>query len=284
MSDVGELLIPTVNSNISTEFREATSSLKRVLVADASKEKDYEFAEILNKVYTWEETYREKVEPDEISSLEATYSVLSTLKDISDHINTDPERARLAGVRIEQDILKTVFENLDENGRPNRVIARSFSLITTVFEKYLSLDSLKIKDPFVYNEVGLWQGIRGAVTTALMFTHEGWEVRLPPEMWDVRNEVDLIVRNKEGRIYTVDITSKIPVFDKDNKNLKKCFYLKKKGANPVVRNLIKGVSGTIRINVPPLSSMGESESFYEDRMTGYPSEEAFEMFGKEITS
>src|SRR3990172_4931795 len=108
MSDVGELLIPTVNSNISTEFREATSSLKRVLVADASKEKDYEFAEILNKVYTWEETYREKVEPDEISSLEATYSVLSTLKDISDHINTDPERARLAGVRIEQDILKTV--------------------------------------------------------------------------------------------------------------------------------------------------------------------------------
>jgi hypothetical protein len=95
----------------------------------------------------------------------------------------------------------------------------------------------------------------------------GWEIRLPPARADIENEVDLIVKNAKGDIYTVDITSKVNM----NDGLSGCFRASVRESNPAAKKLINGLSGTIRINVPPVRTQ-EADDFYENKITGYPGE------------
>jgi hypothetical protein len=184
-------------------------------------------------------------------------------------------------INTQQEIVKTVFNNLKEDGKPNAAITRMFGLVTCVFEHYFNPDDLMIKGRGVFRESGVWQGAMGMVTTAVMFNHQGWEVRLPPKDLDLNCEVDLIVKNPKGEIFAVDISSRRADY-KDPAGVREGeFSLIEAVTKPAVRGKIDGLVSTIRINIPPLNSH-EAESFYEDRMSGYPSPAGFEKFTKAI--
>lgn len=235
-------------------------------IASIRQKSSMEISELVDPILTWEGLYEQKVSPQEFAALQILSSVLETIKYVSAHHERTPYAALEQSVETEHDVLQTVFQNLKKDGRPNASIVRSFGIVTNVFKDFLNLDTMKVKDS-VYDQMYYWQGLMGTATAAFMFKELGWEIRLPPARADIENEVDLIVKNAKGDIYTVDITSKVNM----NDGLSGCFRASVRESNPAAKKLINGLSGTIRINVPPVRTQ-EADDFYENKITGYPGE------------
>jgi hypothetical protein len=184
----------------------------------------------------------------------------------------------LESVIAQQEILKTVLGNLNEDGKPKKGVVKSFALVTEIFEDYFDPQNSKLNTSGVEREAGLWQGIQGMITTAFLFREVGWEIRFPPPQLDVNYDVDLIVKNPKGKIFAVDITAKMPQIIDEKGTLSESFCIEKKRVPPYISaKLAEAVEGSIKINVPPLRHYS-SQEFYENRITGFPARSAVSKF------
>lgn len=265
-------------------FEKTVSSFRRDLKADLSNNGELSLDELINKVYDWENVYGEQLSDTEFEVLTVLSLVLGTTKTAieksvgSKGIET---HALKQSVETQQEITRLILGDLDENGRPNRATAKMFGLVTEIFDEYFDPKNPKLTTPGAEVEGGLWQGIQGMVTSALLFREAGWEVKFPPINYDIKYEIDLLARNKEGEIFAIDITARTPKKLEDG-TMETPFYAMKK---PVPRNIppdvTNGLKGFIRLNVPPLRT-DPGHEFYEDRLSGFPTEQSIENFKQMI--
>lgn len=278
-----ERLAPSFRIGSSEEFKVATSQIGRELRLLNKDQSEISLSQILNKVIEWEAEFGDKVKEEEIESLEVLSMMIGMVKFSQEHRRTDEARLSRENVDIEHQVLRVVFNNLEPDGKPNETIMRSFSLVTGVFDTFFDMNTSKISDKGILKEMGYWQGAMAAVTTAVMFNNAGWEVRLPTPEMDIESEVDLVVVNPKGERFTVDITARRPGHDKSLSNEDDLFYIKTGDVRPEIAELSWNFKGNIKINIPPLASR-ESDTFYENRRTGYPNERAIAKFKGMISS
>lgn len=265
----------------------AVTKMGKGLKKDLQERGEVGLDELLNRVYSWENKYGEKLTDDEFEVFTILSLAIGTVKVVYEKkVGKEriPEEAALESIATQQEIVRMTLGNLDNDNRPRRGLMRSFALVTEIFEGYFDPEKGRIKEEAVYTEEGFWQGVQGMVTTALMFNEEGWEVKLPPPELDLKDEIDLLVKNDEGKIYGVDVTAKRPhIIDKKG-NLSPPFYVEKVDTPDYTPSQLKeSINGFIKVNVPPLRH-NSSEDFYEDRMTGFPSKKALGEFNNYLNS
>lgn len=189
------------------------------------------------------------------------------------------EKAYLESISAQQEVTQIILSNLDAQGKPKPEISRYYRIVSIVFEEYFNPENPKLEDAGLEKEAYFYQGVLGMVTTALLFRNAGYEIRFPPPIYDLKHDVDLIVRDESGNTYAVDITARLPEnlggesFDP--------LTLETKPVYPGHLRENLQISSFIKINVPPLWTH-ESNTFYEDRPTGYPSESAKNMFNQKL--
>lgn len=258
----------------------AVSSFTKDLRKDLSQSGELSLDELLNKVMDWENVHGEKLTDNEFEVLTILSLVLGTTKTVIEKSVGSRGIERFAleqSVETQQEITKILLSNLDENGKPDRGTAKMFSLVTEVFEEYFSPESTKMTTPGATVEGGLWQGIQGMVTTSLLLREAGWDVRFPPKDYDINYEIDLMAKNQDGEIYAIDVTAKTPKMTEGG-GLEEPFYAEKRPIPRYIpRDVVEGVRGFIRINVPPLRHHA-SRNFYSDRMTGFPADNSVKSF------
>lgn len=265
---------------LSEAFRHATTELKHgIPTMSTLKEGVISADTILQSVLKWENAHLDKVESGEIGALILLSEVIGSMDMAGGLERMDkPEMNRLARIKMieaQRTCVTTVLHNMKSDEFPNDQVFRAMSLITQVFEDTL------LPQPDRFYEKGLekyaffWQGVMGMTTAAQMFIRSGWKVGFGPIDLDLESDVDLIVRNPKGDVFTVDVASK---FDRithgdayktdvsSEKNLK-------------VLTTLGFVSGRILINIPPLRDL-RFESFYdpEHRATGTPSKASIAKF------
>ena len=260
----------------------AVGGLSRDLRRDLKERGHLTLNELLNKVYDWEQIHGEKLSEQDFEVLSILSMVLGTTKLVLDKkvgATSVSKSTLLESARAQQDILRTVLSNLGEDGRPNRGVVKSLALAGEIFEGYFNPRNPKIDTAGVETEAGLWQAVQGLMTTAFLFREAGWEIKLPPPELDVDYGVDLIARDPDGKVYTVDVTAWVPwIIDKEAGKLSEPFFLEKEGIPPYFPpELTESVNGRLRINVPPLKHHA-SQGFYEDRVSGYPHRTAVNKF------
>lgn len=281
---------PTVGYQVAQESRleTAVSGLSKDLRRDLDERGLLSLNELLDKVYYWENVHGEKLSEQEFEVLSVLSMVLGTTKMVLDRSvgvkkSEIPRSAFLESAAAQQEIVKTVLGNLDETGKPQRGVVKSFALVTEIFDDYFNPENPRLETSGVEMEAGLWQGIQGMMTTAFLFREAGWEIRFPPPELDVNYDVDLIVRNPGGKIFAVDITAKMPRIIDEKGTLSEPFSVQKKNVVPIPEVLAEGVQGRIKINVPPLRHHS-SRGFYEDRITGFPAGSAIDKFTSVLNS
>lgn len=261
-------------------LEKAVSSFSRDLRKDLSTSGELSLDELLNKVLDWENEHGEKLSDDEFEVLTILSLVLGTTKTVIEKSVGSKGIEKFAleqSVQTQQEITKIILSNLDENGKPDRGTAKMFSLVTEIFEEYFNPETTKMTTPGAAVEGGLWQGIQGMVTTALLLKESGWDVRFPPKDYDIKYEIDLMAKSDSGDIFAVDVTAKTPKMTSGGR-LESSFYAEKRPIPRFIpRDVVKGVTGFIRINVPPLRHHS-SRTFYSDRMVGFPAESSVESF------
>jgi hypothetical protein len=267
-------------------LQEAVSMMGKDLKKDLSQRGELTLDELINAVYDWENVYGEKLSEDEFECLCTLSLVLGTTSLVlQEHVGSrgKSEKAMFQSVITQQEIVKTVLGNLDENGKPDRGLAKSFCLVTEIFEEYFNPDEPKLSDLGVDTMAGYWQGIQGMVTASLLLRDAGWEVKLPPPELDIKHEVDLIAKNPEGEIFAIDITARVPKIIDDVGTKSQPFVVEKK---PVPRHIpkeaIQNLQGMIRLNLPPLR-YDVTGKYYEDRLMGYPNKDTVDEFKKRVS-
>lgn len=270
-------LEPVVGYDGSDVFSTAVKKIQKDIHLDISQKEALSLNDILTKVLDWEEEYYDKVHQDEIEALQTLSLMLGMVKFDVERRQDNRPAVRLENINIEHEVLKNVFNNLDAEGKPNKVIARSFGLVTAVFDELLYYKHEKVSDKGASTRFGIWTGVMGMSTVALMFNSVGWEVALPDPELDLKYEADLIVRNKNGEVYVVDVTARTPASDKTLDNESSLFFVNKEESREELKQIVDGLKGTIRVNVPSLISR-ESEDFYADRKTGFPNDKSLEKF------
>jgi hypothetical protein len=167
-------------------------------------------------------------------------------------------------VLLQQEVVRIVAGNVDlEKNEFSMPLARYFLFLTDTFGDLMVSDCVDMKE-----NARLVEGIRGMVTSALLFKKEGWEVSLPPVELDVYCGIDLVVRNPEtGKYYAVDVTASLhnrvrgeDVFDLTA--MEPHFSLKGVGSWKDV--------GFLRLNVPPLKDsrgglLDEAKKLYSSK-------------------
>lgn len=257
------------------------TEMARDLKDDLGKKGELTLDELLNSVYEWENVHGEKLGDDEFEALSILSLALGTTKVIlSEHVGSKgkSERAMMQSIATQQDVVRTVLGSLDENGMPDRGLAKTFCLVTEIFEDYFNPESPKLTDPGAETVAGFWQGVQGMVTTSLLLREAGWEVKLPPPELDMKYEMDLLARNQKGEVYAIDVTARVPKMIDDLGTMSKPYTVEKSGVPRYVpKDAVKDLKGFIKINVPPLRHYA-SRTFYEDRLIGSPSKEAVDEF------
>lgn len=280
MSDrLGETLEAQTKVHASEAFKTATTQMRRELSGMGTETDPTNLNAILDRVYGWENENLDKVSQDEIEALQTLSLMLGMVKFSSEHAGKGPEAklsVRKQNIEIEHDILRTVFSNLDEEGKPNEVISRAFSLVSSVFDEYFDPHTPRVTDKGAISN-GAWVGAMGMVTASLMFNRAGWEIRIPPMELDLSYDTDLLVRNPSGEIFAVDVTAQTPASNKGYTNTDQLYSVSMGQADDRLKSVIPEVSGVIKVNVPPLMTR-EADSFYENRRTGLPNEKALDKF------
>jgi hypothetical protein len=265
------------------KLESAVVGLGKDLKRDLSERGILSLDELLNKVYYWENIHGEKLGEGDFEVLSILSMVLGTAKMVLDKkvgvIREEvPKSAFLGSAQAQQEILKTVLANLGEDGRPNKSVIRSLSLVAEIFEDYFNPEKPRLETSGLETEAGFWQGIQGAMTTAFLFREAGWEVRFPPPQFDVKWGVDLIARDPDGRTFAIGITAKTPRIIDRMGRLSEPFYVERKSVSQdYPRELAESLDGYLKINVPPLSH-SSSHGFYENRVTCYPGKGAVDQF------
>jgi hypothetical protein len=290
MSDIAleEVRPAIINQAPSAEFNSHVKELNRSLLNPEAGQMDLN--EILDRVYTWENTFSDKVSQNEIEALQSLSLVLATVNLEAQKKENESMSDKLfkykQSIETQRSLVRLVMQNLDTDGKPDQVATRSLSLITNVFERYF--DPLNEADQNMkYQAGGFWQGVLGMVTAAQMFNRAGYKVYFPPEEADLRYDIDLVVENRIGSKFGVDVTeSSMPkdlhMGEEDN-NL---FYVRKysKGEHKIL-DIFPQLKGLIRINIPPARSY-QAESFYEPghRGVGCPSQESVDKMVHRLNS
>lgn len=288
MSDLiteDQFLTPVV-VNSKPELLDAIVGISREIRSEFGNRDDIHAGEMLNRVLEWEAIYSNKLDENELEVLSTFSLVLGTINYKAEKMITGKKeeirKAKLESVETQQAVLRVVFSNLDEEGKPNESIMKLFSWECELFDEYLNPEHPKIIDKGIEPEAGYWQGILGMVTTAFLFKNAGWNIRLPQKEWDVDHDIDLIVKNKEGKVFTVDVTAKMPRYSPETGETEKAFYIKKwVGGDNLDFLPFRGLKGNIVLNVPPLRCPA-SYDFYSNRITAYPNEESSKRFSELI--
>lgn len=242
--------------------------------------------ELIEHVLDLESKYQEKITDKELAVLSSLSLLLGTsqrvieAKTASEKSPARMESARIETIKAQQEITTAILSNLDGNGKPIPEVSKYYRLVTEVFEDYFNPESPKLNDLGVETEAGFYQGVLGMVTAAFLFKQAGYEVRMPEPQYDLRWDVDLLVQSQEGKLYAVDITARTPR-PTEGGEVGNAFSLDDKSGYPGFLRERLGLSGFLRINVPPLTHH-ESNEFYEDRATGYPSESAKNRFTQRL--
>lgn len=258
-------------------YTEAVRDFRRVSPSlDVKKDDVVKLEKILFSVMDWEEENTDKVTPLELDALGIVQQVIGTVDaGIRKKIIGSREsirEARLLQIETQREAVRFLFKNLDQNGNPNEVAVRALSLVSSVFDDHLSPGPDVFFERGLEEELGYWQGVMGMVTAAQMFRSIGWEVRLAPVEFDLKEDVDLLVASKKEEVFTVDVAAKTHGFMQDE-NL----YVVRKveETHREILEFMGGVAGRIELNVPPLKS-SQSVDFYDKsyRRSGTPSQDA----------
>lgn len=278
-----EIVEPVRSSNKPSEnFRGVVKDLERRIPQMETEVDDTVMLDkILFPVMDWEEASADKVTPNELEALGIVQSVLGTVEyGISLKLKDTKEskrQMRKLQVEMQRQAVKLLLGNLDETGSPNETIVRSMDLVTSIFEQHLSEHPDRFFQRGLDVEKYFWQGVMGMTTAAQMFTMIGWEVGLPPIDYDIDHNVDLIVRNPSGDIYTVDVGAKTHGFGSGED----LYVIKTLPENHAEVLESFDITARIVMNVPPLKHP-QSISFYDSnkRKSGTPSEKALERMRK----
>lgn len=174
-------------------------------------------------------------------------------------------------ILMQQNAIKAVLSNLDKRGRPIKALSDYFGLIHHVFFSHFDKHSGSLENPIHERRGGFLQGIHGMIAASLLFNECGFEIRLPPTSYDMRYEIDLILRDVHGKEYAVDITERHP------RDEEPAFMVKRISPPKNAPHAIRYGYTFFHVNLPPITH-GEAEKFYEDKSTGYPSSYAVEKF------
>lgn len=262
-------------------FGLVTASFKKELYSLARERGEITLEQLRERVKTWEVENDIKVNEEELDALYILSQVFGTVAYMLEH-GVEARRSMEKAVQTEHDILKTMFANFDAQGKLNGDIAHSFALVKSAVDDFMGEDFLKLKDPGVIREHGWWYSIVSTFTVALLFNQSGWEVFLPPADLDLDNEVDLIVKNPNGAIFTVDVTARDKSKDKTIGEFSdSLFYLRYQKPKNILFSQIDKLTGTIKINLPPIRHP-EALVFYDSLETGYPAKEAFIKFNTQL--
>lgn len=111
---------------------------------------------------------------------------------------------KLESIKFQQRMVSAVLTNLDVmNDRVPDGLGKYMFVVGKLFEDYFEKKQIGSRD-----ERGFLRGVKAMITTAILFKANGWEVALPDPEDDLHHNTDLIVRNKTGQIYAVDVTTK----------------------------------------------------------------------------
>lgn len=234
-----------------------------------------------------ESRYMDRLSDDELAVL-ATLSLLlgTSQREIKTRTSREPTSSEQRykvwqeTIGVEQEVAGLILSNVGEDGKPKSEVSKYYRLVASIYEDYFNPESPKLTDAGLERESKFFQGILGSVTTAFLFKSKGYEVRFPPALYDLKWNVDLLVKSPEGELFAVDITAKDPLFREGGQ--KAAFSVETKDPpDGFPRHDLTITKGFLRVNVPPLTHHA-SLGFYEDRSTGYPSESAKSEFSSKI--
>lgn len=248
---------------------------------DATKNGVVSVNKILLRVFEWEKENLNKVSSEEVEALELLSLVLGTVDVVRNKESlgtpTQTREARIKSIETQREVVRIVFSNLCTDGRPNEIIMRAMSLVTRVFEEKFDLKPDRLYERGLEKYIGFWQGVMGMVTAAQMFHMMGWEVAFGSVKLDLEHDVDLVVKDKKGRRYAVDVGAKTAGYHVGDEMYR---ITKSPETNRAILDAIRDANNRIGLNIPPLRA--NFESFYDTkrRATGTPSISAIEKLKK----
>ena len=172
--------------------------------------------ELLDHVLDLEAKYEDRLSDEELAVLGSLSLLLGISKKMikaetsTPKLQTEITKNHLEAIGVQREIAGIILTNLDSNGKPKPEISRFYRIVAGVFEDYFNPENPKLEDAGIERKAGVFQGILGMTATAFLFKNAGYEIRYPPPQYDLEHEVDLLVRDREGKIYAVDITARTP--------------------------------------------------------------------------
>jgi hypothetical protein len=169
----------------------------------------------------------------------------------------------LDSISAQQEILSAVWDNLDpQTGEVHENLPYYFLAFSELFEEQYRSGRATSE-----RQQGFATGIKGMITTALLFSAAGYEIKLPPWEHDRDFDVDLYVREpKTKRLFAVDITAKRT----GDINFEVLL-----SGRPLPPEAESAVAGFISVNVPPINTQelsSEALRFYQEYGLGIPAD------------
>ncbi len=128
---------------------------------------------------------------------------------------------KLESVEIQQRFFQEVLARSKEGIFEDDKFPRFFEAVLEIYEKARSEGIL---NEGVRSEEGFVMGIRGAISTLLLFEQDGFTVRVPEDLdWDAYFDIDFLA-TKEGKTYSISVKSSLKYLDPETGKL---FVLKK---------------------------------------------------------
>ena len=161
---------------------------------------------------------------------------------------------KMEAVKVQQNFVEEVLsrtkngEFIDEGN-----LSRFFLSMSEVNEKFI-----KDKIPGMDMVKGFMMGIRGMVSTTLLFSRAGFDVKIPDEKWDAYHDVDLLV-TRNGKTYSVSVKSERDNIDIDTDRSFSVKTLAKPADLP--KEYYDKVSKHIWINIPSQTLEKETIEF-----------------------
>ncbi len=261
--------------------------------------------ELQESVMQLESTIEQNLDDSSVEILELGSQILETARRniVATHNNIDysagrikshidATSARTDSILLQQNITELVLKNIDDP-KKMEFFSKVCGKINEMYAKFIISTETPLEDSGISLGRGLLTGVRGMVTTALMFRPQGWKIEMPKPEWDHHYEIDLLAVSSQGVVFPIDITCKTSEqnefhdldISKQARRLDEMTKLKANGLTsagiPLESRGEYGVATFIRVCIPP-NKDAKAYGFYKDIALGIPAEKTTADFGRKL--
>lgn len=188
------------------------------------------------------------------------------------------EVKKIESVKVQQAFIREVLSRTINGNFVDDKFPSFFLTASSIYEK-MRVEGI-FSEKGLSSNGGRLAGIRGMVSTALLFGKAGFDVEIPDVSWDAYHDVDLLV-SKNGKKYSVSIKSLAGHTDEETEE---AFSVKQdKRPSGLPEKYYESVSKHIWINIPNQADEEDARAFCtagaKNVATGVPGDTALKFFG-----